>query len=51
MGKFVAGSNGKTFHRSDCAWAKGIDPSALVNYKTREEATAAGKKPCRICKP
>jgi methylphosphotriester-DNA--protein-cysteine methyltransferase len=50
-GKYVASSNGKTFHRADCAWAKGIDPSALVTYKTKEEAIAAGKKPCRICKP
>ena len=50
-GKFVASSNGKTFHRSDCAWAKGIDPGALMTYKTKEEAIAAGKKPCRICKP
>lgn len=49
-GAYVASTNGKTFHRAECAWAKGIDPSALVSYKTKEEA-AAGKKPCRICKP
>lgn len=49
--QFCASTNGKTFHRADCAWAKGIDPSALVTYKTRDEAIAAGKKPCRICKP
>ncbi len=48
---YVAGRNGRTFHRADCPWAKGIDASTLVTYKTREEAVAAGKKPCRICKP
>ncbi|HOE26776.1 MAG: hypothetical protein IT574_01050 [Candidatus Aureabacteria bacterium] len=50
-GNYCAGDRGKTFHRSDCPWAKGIDPASLVTYKTREEAIAARKKPCRICNP
>ena len=50
-GNYCASEKGKTFHRSDCPWAKGIDPASLVTYKTREEAIAARKKPCRICNP
>lgn len=50
-GKFCASDKGKTFHRSDCPWAKGIDQASLVTYQTREEAIAAHKKPCRICNP
>jgi methylphosphotriester-DNA--protein-cysteine methyltransferase len=50
-GEFCASVKGKAFHRPSCMWASKISPRNLVRYKTREEAIAAGKKPCSTCKP
>ena len=49
--KFVASKNSKVFHKSDCSSANRIKPANLVTYGTREKATQAGKRPCKICKP
>ncbi|MEJ2744618.1 MAG: Ada metal-binding domain-containing protein [bacterium] len=48
---YYASVKGKAFHRPSCRWAGKISPANLVKYKTREEAIAAGKKPCSTCKP
>ena len=48
---FVASKNSKVFHKPDCSSAKRIKPGNLVTYSTREKATQAGKRPCKICKP
>ena len=48
---FCGSAKGKTFHRASCEWAKKISADNLVKYKTREEAIAAGKKPCSTCMP
>jgi hypothetical protein len=48
---FVASKNSKVFHKSDCSSVKRIKPGNLVTYGTREKATEAGKRPCKICKP
>jgi methylphosphotriester-DNA--protein-cysteine methyltransferase len=48
---YCASKNGKAFHRNDCRWASKISEKNLVRYKTREEAIAAGKTPCKVCKP
>ena len=50
-GELCASANGKTFHRASCEWAKKISAANLVKYKTRDEAIAAGRKPCSLCKP
>jgi hypothetical protein len=50
-GEFCSTATGKTFHKPDCKWAKEISKKNIVWYKTREEAVAAGKTPCKICKP
>ncbi|MEI6634795.1 MAG: hypothetical protein WCP22_13405 [Chlamydiota bacterium] len=39
------------FHRGSCEWAHKISAEHLMKFKTREEAIAAGKTPCPICKP
>jgi hypothetical protein len=39
------------FHRGSCQWAKKITAEHLIIYKSREEALAAGKSPCQVCKP
>jgi len=48
---FVASKNGKVFHKSSCRSVARITPENLVTYKTRDEACAAGKYPCKQCKP
>lgn len=50
-GEFLASAQGKAFHRTSCEWAKKISAANLVKYKTRDEAMAAGKKPCSGCTP
>jgi hypothetical protein len=48
---YVASKNANAFHKPDCRWAKNISPGNLVGYGSRDEAIAAGKKPCKSCKP
>jgi len=49
--KYVASKNSGVFHRPQCRWAKKISPKNLVDYNSRDEATKAGKRPCKQCKP
>jgi len=49
--EFVASKNGQVFHRPGCQSAGQILPKNLVSYSSREEAIAAGKRPCKYCKP
>lgn len=49
--RFVASRNSSVFHRADCPSAGRISKSNLVTYATREEAIAAGKRPCKSCQP
>jgi hypothetical protein len=48
---YVASKNSNVFHKPDCRWAKNISPKNLVGYSSRDEAIAAGKRPCNVCKP
>jgi hypothetical protein len=48
---FVASKNSQVFHKASCPSAKRISPNNLVSYATRDEAIAAGKKPCERCNP
>ena len=48
---YVASAAGRTFHRPGCEWTQRITPQNLVLYKSRDEAIAAGKKPCQVCNP
>ncbi|MBA7616416.1 hypothetical protein ES703_23712 [subsurface metagenome] len=49
--KYVASKNSGVFHRPQCRWVKKISPKNLVDYNSRDEATKAGKRPCKWCKP
>ena len=49
--KYVSSKNSQIFHKASCPSAKRISPSNLVSYATRDEAIAAGKKPCERCNP
>jgi hypothetical protein len=48
---FIASKNSQIFHKASCPSAKRISPSNLVSYATRDEAIAAGKRPCERCNP
>jgi hypothetical protein len=48
---FVASKNSQIFHKVSCSSAKRISTNNLVSYATRDEAIAAGKKPCERCNP
>jgi hypothetical protein len=48
---FWATRNSNKYHYTTCKSAKKIKPSNLVKYSSPEEATKAGKIPCKICKP
>jgi hypothetical protein len=48
---FVASKNSEIFHKANCPSAKRISPNNLVSYATRDDAVAAGKKPCQRCNP
>ncbi len=48
---FVASRNSSVFHRPTCPSATRISERNRVTYATREEAIAAGKRPCKRCTP
>ncbi|MGA2171387.1 MAG: Ada metal-binding domain-containing protein [Sedimentisphaerales bacterium] len=48
---YVSSKNSQVFHRPDCPFAQKIKPQNLVTYASREDAIAAGKKPCSRCNP
>jgi hypothetical protein len=48
---FVASKNSQIFHKASCPSAKRISTGNLVSYATRDEAIAAGKRPCERCNP
>ena len=50
-GGYFASKKSAVFHKPDCKSVATISAANLVNYASREEAIAAGKKPCSICKP
>ena len=48
---YVASKNSKVFHRPNCEWAKKIKDYNRIEFKSRAEALASGRRPCRTCKP
>ncbi len=48
---FLSSTSSTVFHKSDCSFAKNIAPKNLVTYASRDEAIAAGKRPCKKCNP
>ena len=48
---YVASRNSQVFHKASCKSAAKISEKNLVKYNTRDEAIAAGKKPCHECNP
>jgi hypothetical protein len=48
---FVASKTGKVFHKPTCPHVRRIQGNMKVTYQTREEAIAAGRRPCQTCNP
>jgi hypothetical protein len=48
---FVASKNSQVFHKPSCPFAQKIASKNRVSYSSREEAIAAGKRPCKSCNP
>ena len=48
---FIASKSQLVFHKLDCPLVKNILAKNRIYFKTKEEAIAAGKKPCTRCKP
>lgn len=49
--KYIGSSKSDKYHYTTCEWAKKISSSNLVIFKTVAEATNAGYKACKVCKP
>ncbi|MEK6798683.1 MAG: hypothetical protein AABZ12_06950 [Planctomycetota bacterium] len=50
-GDFVGSIGSTIVHRSNCPHVARISADRRVSYSTLELATAAGRKPCRACRP
>lgn len=48
---YVASKKSDVFHYPDCYWANKIAPYNLIKFKSREEAIASGRRPCKVCNP
>lgn len=54
MHKYVGNEKTKVYHinlplKDQCSKASEIDVSDIAEFDTREEAEAAGYKPCELC--
>ena len=49
--KYAASKNSDVFHYFSCSYVASITPENLIRFKTREEAIASGRRPCKKCKP
>jgi len=49
--KYAASKKSEVFHYINCFYVENIEPGNLILFKTREEAIASGRRPCKICKP
>lgn len=50
-GKYVASKESDKYHYPWCRWAEQIKPENRIYFQTKEEAEAAGYKPCGVCNP
>ena len=49
--KYAASKNSDVFHYISCFYVARIKPENLILFKTREEAIASGRRPCKKCNP
>lgn len=49
--EYAASKKSEVFHYIYCSYVKKIKQEELILFKTREEAIASGRRPCKKCKP
>lgn len=49
--KYAASKKSEVFHYIYCSYVKKIKQEELILFKTREDAIASGRRPCKKCKP
>ena len=49
--KYAVSKNSEVFHYISCSYVSSIKSSNLILFKTREEAIASGRRPCKKCYP
>ena len=49
--KYAASKKSEVFHYITCFYVARIKPENLILFKTRQEAIASGRRPCKKCKP
>jgi len=49
--KYAASKKSEVFHYIHCFYVARIKPENLILFRTREEAIASGRRPCKKCKP
>ena len=49
--KYAASKNTDVFHHINCSYVSSIKSDNLILFKTREEAIASGRSPCKKCNP
>lgn len=49
--KYAVSKKSEVFHYINCSYVASIKPENLILFKTREEAIASGRRPCKKCKP
>jgi len=49
--EYAASKNTLVFHDFSCSHVASITPENLIRFKTREEAIASGRRPCKKCSP
>lgn len=48
---YVGSKTSNKYHLPGCKWAKMINPSKLITFKSVKEAQERGYHPCPVCKP
>ncbi len=48
---YVGSKTSNKYHLPSCKWAKMINPSKLITFKSVKEAQEQGYHPCPVCKP
>lgn len=48
--KYAASKKSEVFHNITCSYVSKIKPENLILFKTRGEAIASGRRPCKKCK-
>ena len=48
---YVGSVNSDVYHDPECEWAQRIKADNLVRFDSPGEASSAGYRPCKVCRP